>query len=473
MTAEGLQPQLPADLRTQIVGIAEILSPGITTDLPGTLIEDIASTDVGAVVVSDQARVDFIASITPRGASPFLLRQLGAIYGVPLGLGTNTTVYVVFTGPPGFAINKGFQVSDGTYTYIIQVGGAIQIISTVTGSGVSQPLLALASQTGSWSVGANSVQQILTSVPQGVSLSVTNPLPGIPGLGGQTEESYRADVLQAGIAAAQGTPAFVKTSLLQVPGTSDRLISMKQQSTGAWSIICGGSGDPNLVASAIYSSMPDINVLVGSTMFISNITNNAPGVVTTVYNHGLPNLQTIQIHNAQGMSGINDIPLIITVISPTVFSINLDTTSLGTYQAGSGYVTPNFRNVVINKYDYPDIYSIPIIIPPLQTVTINLLWNTIESGFISTSSVAQAGAPALSNYVNSIAVGQPINVFEMNSVFQAAVSTLISIELLTRMAFTVAIDGVAITPQTGTGIIQGDPESYLVTDVSSIVINQG
>src|SRR5687767_10844170 len=108
VTAAGLQPIAPIDLRTQLINSVAATNPGYTADLPGTLIEDIASTDVGALIICDQARVDTINSVTPYGANVFLLVQLGNIYGVPLGGATNTGVQVVFTGSAGFVITPGF-----------------------------------------------------------------------------------------------------------------------------------------------------------------------------------------------------------------------------------------------------------------------------------------------------------------------------------------------------------------------------
>lgn len=39
------------ELRQQVIETATRLSPGITTDLPGSLIEDMTSTSVGALLV--------------------------------------------------------------------------------------------------------------------------------------------------------------------------------------------------------------------------------------------------------------------------------------------------------------------------------------------------------------------------------------------------------------------------------------
>ena len=46
-TSAGPVPLTAEELRAQLVSRAIALSPGLTTDLPGSLIEDVASTDVG------------------------------------------------------------------------------------------------------------------------------------------------------------------------------------------------------------------------------------------------------------------------------------------------------------------------------------------------------------------------------------------------------------------------------------------
>ncbi|WP_420488937.1 hypothetical protein [Phytobacter diazotrophicus] len=60
------------------------LSPGLTTDLPGSLIEDIVSTDVGALLVCDQARVDLINSVGPLKTNLTMLNLLAQQSGIAL-----------------------------------------------------------------------------------------------------------------------------------------------------------------------------------------------------------------------------------------------------------------------------------------------------------------------------------------------------------------------------------------------------
>lgn len=467
ITEAGLQPQSPASLNAQLIALALSLEPGLTVNLPGSMIEDVASTDTAALILCDQALVEFVNSLTPLGANPFLANQLGQVYGVVQGLATNTSVYVVFTtspAAPGFVIPEGFTVSDGSYQYVIQDGGIIP------SSGVSDPLYALAVSTGSWAVPANTVTQIITSVPSTVSMAVTNPEAGTPQAAPQTLEQYREQVLQAGLAASQGMATYLKTLLGQVPGVQPNLVSVMQQPGVGWEVICGG-GDPYQVAYAIYQALFDINSLVGSTLAVTNITVANPGVVTTNLNHGLTTGQTIYINGVVGMTEINGVPLTVMVVDEKNFSIG-STSTYSAYVSG-GVVTPNPRNISVSIQDYPDTYVIPFVNPPQQTVAMTVTWNTISSNFVSGAAVAQLGAPALAAYVNALAVGVPMNLFELQTTFQAAIASVLAPQLLTRMLFAVSINGIPTSPESGTGIIAGDPESYFYTTNSAITILQG
>jgi len=480
MTEAGPVPTPPATLNNALIAQATALAPGLTI-LPAALIEDLASTATGALVVLDQCRVDLIASLTPYAANPYLLNQLGQVYGVQQGRSSNTGVFVVFsgTGIVGYVIQAGFVVSDGTYQYSIQDAGIIG------SSGSTIPLLAIAFQTGSWAVPSGTVNQLVTSVPAvilnpatGTGLTVTNPLAGTPSPGPQSEEDYRSLVLQAGQANVAGTPATIKKAISQVFGVIPTLISVQQQQTG-WEIIVGGTGDPYQIALAIYSTVPDLSALVPSTIVVTGISNANPAIVTTNLNHGYPTGQVVTMTGATGLTDLNNILLTITYISPTSFSVPFDTSHSGTY-TGGGSVTPNFRNQTVNIYDYPDTYTVPYVVPPQQIVNMVVTWDTpaptgqiTSIGFVSQTAVAAATQPALINYVNGLPVGQPMNLFELQATFQTAVSSIIPLALLTRLVFDVSINGTGVAPQKGTGIIAGDPESYFFTSVAFVIIQQG
>lgn len=467
-TAAGLQPQPPASLYAQLLVLVATLSPGYTARLPGSLIDDISGTDIGALTICDQAAVETVASLAPINANPWLLTQLAQIYlgqGSTAAPASNTAVYEVFSGTVGFVIPPGFTVSDGTNQYTVQDGGVV-----ATG-GASAPLFCLATQTGSWAVPANTVTQLATSVPSGVSLTVTNPLAGTPGGAAETEAQFRARVVQAGLAASTGMPAFLKTMLGKVAGVQPRLISARQGS-GTWEIIVGGTGDAYQIGAAILFGLADVSTLVGSTLAVTGITNANPGVVTTNLNHGYATGQVINIAGVVGMSGVNGTPLTITVIDEKTFSIGINTTSSGARTSG-GVVTPNFRNVTVSLNSYPDIYTVPFVIPPVQTVTMAVTWNTVATNYVSPVGVAQLAQPALATYVNSVPVGAVMNVFEMQDVFTQSIAGIIDPALVTRMIFTISINGVVTAPAGGTGAISGDPESYFSCSASGVTVTEG
>lgn len=254
VTQAGAQPTPPQQLLSELITNVSSIVPGYTANLPAGLITDLASTATGAIALIDSAMVDTINSVTPYGANVPMLMQLGNIYGVTQGKGYNTSVNVIFMGLPGFVVPKGFVVSDGNYQY------AVQNNAIVPASGQTAPVYCVATNSGSWAVPEGSVTQIITSVPDSMTLSCTNVTAGVPGADKQPESSYRAQVMQAGMATAQGVPGFLRTQLQKVTGVQSNLISYRNISAGTWALIVGG-GDPYDVAMAAYQSIPDISVL--------------------------------------------------------------------------------------------------------------------------------------------------------------------------------------------------------------------
>lgn len=467
VTSAGAVPNSPVSIWENLITLVAGINPGYTV-LPGGLIEDLASTATYAIALIDSAAVETINSLTPFGANPYLLIELGQIYGIEPGQTSNTSVYVVFSSStPGLQIPPGYLVSDGTNQYQVQDGGVI------SSGGTSEPLYCLATQPGSFAVPAGTVTTIISSVAPAVTLSCTNPNPGTPSAGPQSQEEYAAQVLQAGVALCQGAASMVKTLLYKVPGVQPRLVACKQINGGGWEILCGG-GDPYEVANAIFNSGVDISTLVGSSIGITGITKANPGVLTTNLNHGLTTGQTnVNIAGVLGMTAANGGPYTVTVISPSTFSFGVNTTGFGTYTSG-GVVTPNPRNVVVDLSDFPDTYTVPFVSPPAQTVNLQLDWSTISPNFVSAAAVSQLGTAALVNYINSIPVGSPINLYAAEAAFVAAVLTLFNnnASLISAMTWTVAINGVSTAPIAGTFLVEGDPESYFTILSSAVTISQ-
>lgn len=464
ITSTGALPTPPATIWANLLTYLQATDPGYTI-LPAALIEDILSTDVAAIYQIDSCAIDLINSLTPDSANAWLLYKLGQIYGVAPGGPTNTSVFVVFTGAVGFTIAPGFLVGDGTYQYAIQDGGVIGE------GGISAPLFALATQGGSWPVIPNSVTTIITSVPSGYLTSVTNPESGISGQPAESIPEYRAQVLQAGLAAGQGMARYLKTLLGNVAGVQTRLVSVRQVDLG-WEIIVGG-GDPYQVGYAILEALFDISTLTGSVINITGITNANPGVVTSGIEHGLVTGQTnVHIAGVVGMTGVNGGPYTVTVIDAYHFSFGIDTTGSGSYVSG-GIVTPNNRNITVDLIDYPDTYAITFVVPIAQVVDIQLTWNTDSPNFVSAVAVAALGAPAIAAYINSIPVGQPINLFQAGDAFTAALTGILPSQYLSRMVWTVTIDGIDTSPESGTQLVYGDAEGYFTCVAANVTITQG
>src|SRR6185437_8445933 len=138
ITAQGLQPQDPTSLRLQLTSNVGLTNPGYTANLPGSLIEDIASTDVGAIALCDQARVDTVNSLTPNAANEPLLIQLGQVAGVPQGQPSSVSVVLQFSGSTaGFIVSQGWIFSDGTYSYALTSSIAISSGGTATATAVA------------------------------------------------------------------------------------------------------------------------------------------------------------------------------------------------------------------------------------------------------------------------------------------------------------------------------------------------
>jgi hypothetical protein len=196
VTTAGMQPQDPQDIRGQLLAAATADSPGLTANLPGILIDDVVGTDTQAIALIDQARVETVNSLTPNGANEALLLLLGQIYGVPYNQQSNTSVQVLFSGSPvGYVIPNGLLVSDGTHLFQVQSNSN----GVISGGGSTGLLTAIAVQPGSFGVPAGTVNEIKTSLPSSVAITVINPNDGTPGAADELWSSFRARVLQAGL----------------------------------------------------------------------------------------------------------------------------------------------------------------------------------------------------------------------------------------------------------------------------------
>lgn len=466
MTASGPVPNSPAALNSDLIATVQASDPGFTANLPGLLLEDLTSTGTAMLAQMDQARVDAINSVTPLGANAFILAQLGVQFGIPEGTSANGSVQVVFSGAgaEGYVFAPGFTVGDGTNQYVLQDGGVIEA------NGFSQSLFAVATSSGTFAIPANTVTQIATSIPTPFDglITVNNPVAGNPASAAEGVPTYRSRVLQAGVVASTGTPAYLRTLLEAITGVQPQLVSINQV-TGGWQVICGG-GDNFAVANAILQGVPDIATLQGSQLAITAMTAANPVVITTNLNHGYVAGQTVPVAGATPSA--YNLNYTAASVTPTTITTTTNGSAFGAYVSGAK-LTPNPRNITVSIFQNPNTYTITYVNPPKQVATVAVTWNTTLPNFTAGTSVNQLAAPALQSYINSLFVGQPINLLEMTAVFQSAVSSVISAPNITTMQFVVVINGVTVSPGAGTSIVEGDPESSFSASATAITVMQG
>ena len=462
MGPSGPLPTSPGNLQQALIQGVAATNPGYTASLPGSLIEDISSTDVGALVMIDQARVDAINSVTPYGANAFVLAQLGQQFGIAQGLPTNANVYVVFSGPAGYVLSPNFLVSDGTNQYALQDGGIIQA------NGQSPPLYAVCTNSNIFAIPANTIDQIVTSVPSPYTVTVNNPEAGTPATGAESVPSYRSRVLLAGKVGVSGTPAYLKTLLYEITGVLQQYVSINQV-TGGWQVIAGG-GDAYSIANAILQAVPDISTLQGSQLAITAMTEANPVVITTNLNHNFIVGDTFVVSGANPAT--YDGTYTVASVTATTITTTTNGSTFGAYVSGAIF-TPNPRDITATVFQNPDSYNIVFVNPPQQIVTMTVTWNTTLPNFTAGAAVNQLAAQPLQSYINSIPVGQPINLLEATSIFQEAVSALLATVNVTTLTFAVTINGIAVAPSAGTSIIEGDPESYFYASATAITVQQG
>jgi hypothetical protein len=266
---------------------------------------------------------------------------------------------------------------------------------------------------------------------------------------------------------------YLKTLLGNIPGVIPRLVSVRQDIDDCRWVILVGGGDPYQVAWAIYYALFDISCLARPTIDIAGITNDNPIIVTTVNNHNLLTGMVEEFTEVTGMESLNFNSFPVTVLSDKTFSVPVDGTILGPWNGG-GIVSPNpiLQEVTINSY--PDSYIIPFILPAQQLVTLVVTWQADSPNYISVQGMAQAAAPALVDYINSLYCGiSPLNIYEMQCVFLASVKSLVHSENITFLNFAVSFDGVAQQPIGSSGVIPGDPNSYFYTTIANVSVDQG
>lgn len=450
------------ELRTMLVDEATALSPGLTTDLPASLIEDMASTGTGGLLSIDQMRIDTLNGVGPNSANLALLTLQAQQYGARAQMTEGyTSVNVVFTGTPYYMVPKGFIVSDGTYQY------ATTEAVTLRSSGTSASVNARATITGAWAVVADSVVALGTSIPATITLTVTNPTAGTPASDAETNAQFRARIWNMGMAALQGSPEMIMGKVGEVDNVTSRLVSVVQQTDG-WIVMCGG-GDNVDMANAIFISSGDFTRLKLSSLNVTGITQANPGVVSTDLTHGFTTGQIIQIAGIVGMTELNGVSLTVTVIDPHSFSIGTDTTSYTAWASG-GVVTPNLRNTTVSINNVPDIYTINYVQPLQQLTTVTFQWASQTVNYIADNVLLSLSQTSVITYINSLRAGAPLNLNKLKDIFLQAINSTYDMTLITTLNVIVTVNGIITAADSGTNIISGDRYSYFYVSDTGVSV---
>ncbi len=531
ITSTGAQPTPPATIRNNLLASVIATRPGYTANLPSSLIEDILGTDIGAVALIDQATIDLINSLNPLFANAYLLSLLGAQMGIAQGLQSNPSAFVTFTGLAGFAINKGFTVSDGLNQYTVQDGGVLgnptatsftgaisgttltvssvssgflMVGDTITGTGITANTIITAFGSGTGGTGTYTVNnsqtvgsEAMTGPTHGTVIlyvvattfntnaifanSITTIVSSVPtgfpltctntntGTPGATAETE--DLYRARVLAAQLSPAVGTLSYLKTLIKAIPGVQSRLVSVSGGGKIIVGGGDPYAVAGAIYKGLFDIGDLIGSsnTSHTWSGTGSISGTTLTISAMSAGTIQVGDIVSGVGLTN----PTIITGFgtgsgSTGTYFINYAQTITSETLTGNN----STQNQVVTIVDYPDSYSILFVTPISQLVTIAVSWSTIAVNFTANTAVSNMVSTAIANYINSIPVGIALNVFNFQKIFLESVTSLVDPALISALTFTVSINGVVTAPAPGTGLIAGNSEGYFITDSSKIVLTR-
>ncbi|EDI8785363.1 hypothetical protein VQZ80_002345 [Salmonella enterica] len=121
---------------------------------------------------------------------------------------------------------------------------------------------------------------------------------------------------------------------------------------------------------------------------------------------------------------------------------------------------------------YPDVYQVPFVVPSSQNATILITWNTASTTYIDPDGIAKAVQQNIAGYINAIAVGQPINIFEVQDIFLSSVSGLVAPSLVSMIDIQVGINGKIVPPATDSSLVYGDTYAYFSTSSSQIQVKQ-
>ena len=152
------------------------------------------------------------------------------------------------------------------------------------------------------------------------------------------------------------------------------------------------------------------------------------------------------------------------LIGEAIFKSGLD---ISTFKQ-SATESRNFSRFIV---DYPDTYKIDFVRPFSRQVSITATYSLLTVSIVPDSSITEAAQPALSNYINNLAIGYNINLLELNEIFKEAIRGIgVDTQFLSNLEFSVSINGISVNPIVGTQLIAQDEEAYFSCNPSAVSV---
>lgn len=271
-------------------------------------------------------------------------------------------------------------------------------------------------------------------------------------------------VIGSGGTSANLSAIAVAPGSFAVPANTVNVLNTSIPATITLSVNNPSAGTPGSTTGETYQAFrtrvlqAGLAACVGTVRFIKTIIGNLLGAQA--------NLISVQATSGGLRIVVGAVPNTY-LVAYAVFISVADVSTLQGSAVSSG------RNVTVSLLDYPDTYSVLYVASPSQTVTVAATWNTtLGSTFTGGSAFPGLVQGPLSSYISGLGIGQVINELEMTQIFQAAVASLLPAQYLTRLVFSVYINGTLTAPATGTGAVSGDPESYFVCLPTGVTVTQ-
>jgi hypothetical protein len=157
-------------------------------------------------------------------------------------------------------------------------------------------------------------------------------------------------------------------------------------------------------------------------------------------------------------------------VAAAIFAAIPDISVLTVDVAEDGAAQPD--SVTVTIQDYPDEYDVPYIIPTSQAVTVILTWNTTSLNAVNPDTVSALANPLIVEYVNALAVSEPINIYQIQTLFLGIMTTLVNPTQVSLIDIQIGINGKIVEPEEGTDLVYGDTYGYFSTNASNVTVQK-